>query len=349
MKKAETFSKIASLLLAAVLITGIAAGCGKTEEPSSLDLSSASLDSFPVSSEPDVEVDPDNYIVWQVYDDSYADIWQKKINTLLKEKGADYTVKIEAYDSIFGASEEKSTIEILKEMKDSGTQADVISIRAERQASLLDPNSGEFIFEHEEPYQDAVAESILLSLDDYLETPAGQQLTDAIHPVDLERSKINGSSYGISQTLRQVRALFFNKEYLDKYHIKTEDLSPNIFENEELLQMIKEEEKGAVPPYVRMRLTYQVLGPRIWNVLGDGPFSYQSQTDSFVNVFETETCKELYRQLYALKDKNLAIEGVDGKGFDDFFVTEGIVSTDQVFETTYTFLDSNDQEVQKKL
>lgn len=338
----NTLKKLRSICVACFTLVFVAAsitGCDQNNQNDPTPSSSSA------SSQASVDLDPDNTIVWQVYDDSYAAIWQTQINALLKEKGASYTVKIEAYQSMFGESKEETASELLAELKQAGKQADVLSLPATSRYWVPIEGTDEFTYAYQSPYTEAIAAGLLDPLDGYLDSAQGKQIVEAVHPVDLKRAAVDGKVYGISQHLRQVSAVYYNKEYLEKYNIDPASLSADLFKNEEVLRQVWEGEGKQLPVYVHDESAPTTLG--MWSVSPCQPLGYDADTGEFVSLFDTERCYEFYKKLYALKDKGLAQHRADG--FDDFFAVGGTAHTDEVYETTYTFVDTNKNEVQKEV
>lgn len=285
-----------------------------------------------MGNEPDV-------VVWKVPYEEYADIWQEPLCRLLEEKGVPYTVRVEAYGSIEEDPEE-SAADILAGIRDNGVQADVITVPP-MSFGVDSEFEGEFAFAYEFPYQEAVSKGLLLPLDDYLASDNGSALTAAIHARDLARSKIDGSVYGLSQNIRMINATAYNKEYLEKYNIDASGLSSDIFDNQEILELVQDGEDGAFAPYIYNADLLSMSGN--WVVSPSSILTYTSD-GQFVNGVETEEFGNLLAALKELTDRDLA--AAPAGGYDDIFAVYTTAYTDEVFETTYTYTNSGDEEVE---
>lgn len=270
-------------------------------------------------------------IVWKVCHEEYAEIWQKPLNKLLKEKGVSYTVKIQPYYDLIEEQEETAA-QRLRNMKQSNEQADVITVFP---TEILD-FEGNYIY----TYRVVSKEGLLLSLDDYLNKAEGKRILEMIPANDLERMKINGKTYGLSVVMPSVVAVGYNKKYLEKYEISVEDLSDDIFENADILEDIRLREEGNVIPYMADSQGVERLCMN--RIFPSEVLSYKK--GEFVNVFETDEIKEYFYQMNELKEKDL-VQFIDKNDGSEFFSISYPVSNDEIIETTYVSFDGAGQEI----
>ncbi len=268
-------------------------------------------------------------VVWQVYDDSLAEIWEEPLNELLASKGASYQVKIEAYGNILeGAAD--TYVSLLTALKDESSQADLISLPP---AMIEDTGTG---YQYQFPYSDAAAAGLLAPLDEYMETAEGERIAQCIHPNDLSGSVINGTRYGLAQHMRAVTATVYNKDYLEKYKIDSSDLSADLAASQDMIQMVTGRETGEV--------YYISDGIRdssgCWMINASLALAFNPEDYSMQNMFATEAMAEYFEKLYELQETGLAISG--NADTADFFARTDYVYNNEVYETTYTYKDVSD-------
>lgn len=106
------------------------------------------------------------------------------------------------------------------------------------------------------PYLDGVRRGGFVELTDLLKK-YGPELSDTIPDYLWEAARIDGGIYAIPvyQAMTMCRAIYFNKEYVDKYNFDTskvkklEDIRP-------FLEQIRDNEKGNIFPMARPSVTY---------------------------------------------------------------------------------------------
>lgn len=238
----------------------------------------------------------ENSLVWVVDNANLAGRLEEPLNKLLKEKGVSYTVSIEG-----GAAEDyerqEHYVEMLKEMKNTGKNADVIYMPM----SYVEGND----------YVSAVREGLLSPLD--LEEKENY-LTEILGEFALESVKVDGIPYGLRGLPKYHNfGLGFSKYYIEKQAISMDALSGNLLENQDLYRKIAEDEELETPlvywTLTEERLGYEFLYPSC--VAG---FSYD-QGGEIVNVFEQKDVKEYLEALKGFRDEGL-ISFVNIDGFD---------------------------------
>lgn len=262
-------------------------------------------------------------LVWKITVPEFIDIWQKPLNRLLKEKGASYRVKIEAYDTAMEGPDENAADQ-LEQIKQDGGQVDVIAV----------PNVAG-------AYTQMADRGLLFCLDDFLESEKGDGIRNAVPARDLARCKYNGATYGISAHLRTVGAVAYDKALLKKYGIDVSELSPDIFENEAILQRIKDGEGGKVIPYAYNEGILYGLG--MWKVDPVECLAY-TKDGKAVNLFETNELREKLFRLKELKDKGLLCilaEGAPGT----YFAREEMAHREDPFAICSSYNTGDGQEL----
>jgi ABC-type glycerol-3-phosphate transport system substrate-binding protein len=257
-------------------------------------------------------------VVWKIYTSDFISIWQEPLNQLLAEKGAAYMVKIEYCES--NSEDKESFVDTLERMKNNNEQADVIAI----------PDT---------IYPTISSKGFLTPLDDFLMNGQGIEIVNALPVRDLARSKYKGVTYGVSAHIRPVGAIAYNKEYLEKYEINVEMLSTDIFENDEVLQIIKNGEGGNVTPYAYNDNILDSLG--MWRSLMLTPIDTaeciaRTEQGATVNLFETPELKEFIYKLTDYKDKGL-LSFPSENGYGRFFAIDTSVHRDDVFESNFVY------------
>jgi hypothetical protein len=139
--------------------------------------------------------------------------------------------------------------------------------------------------------------------------------------------------------VRTVGATAYNKAYLEKYNIDVERLSPDIFDNEMVLQTIKIGEGDNTTPYLYCDNVLDSLG--MWRSLGLLPIdtaeciAHTPQGET-VNLFETLQLRETLFKLKRFKDAGL-IDFVLEKGYGNFFAMDTSAQREDLFESTFVY------------
>lgn len=237
-----------------------------------------------------------------------ADIWQESLNAILKEKGAEYTVQIKPLGlketTAQGTADvSENTVNITEELealKDAEEQTDLISIRAPEMYGDL---KGYYLV-----YSECAGRGLLKPLDSLLESEQGQAIKAAVTQTDLDRAKIEGQIYGLSAVLPPIGYTAYSTEQMQKYKITEEELLTPIFENEALIEKVRdlsgEAPYGILSGDVRYELGLWLVEPTETMVLGkDGVF---------VSIAETPEFRERLELLLDWKEKGLLqiIEGL---------------------------------------
>lgn len=273
----------------------------------------------------------DETLVWKVaapegteeYMEEVTSIWQQAVNVLLREKGADYSVRIEALS--YG----DSVADVLESLRDSGEQTDVIS--------LLPATQEEDLIGYYLAYPECAKRNLLLSLDEMLDTEKGERLHSAIPERDFERAKVNGVTYGLSAVLPSMQAVLYSTEQMEKYGVDAEELDGSIFEKEELLQKIKnltgEAPYGVATGDVRRKLGLWIVEPTDNVVL--------NKEGSFVNVTETQEFRDYLAKLADWKEKGLVeILGSSAESREEMIFAQDLTTdvnySDEPYQATLT-------------
>ncbi len=226
--------------------------------------------------------------------DSLLVLWENGLNQILKEKGADYTVSIEPFST--DDAENRKAVRVadeLKKLKDEKEQTDLITLRSATQYPDL---AGCHLV-----YPACAEEGLLLPLDSLLASEKGSSLKEAIPEKDLERAKLNGTTYGLSALHPTIDATAYSIEQMEELGITKEELQGSIFEKEDLLRRVKEE-TGKIPYYANAyRIRYK-LG--LW-VVSPSENLVMNQEGRFVNVTETKEFKEYLTRFVEWKEKGL--------------------------------------------
>lgn len=263
----------------------------------------------------------ENTVIWKIYFSDYIEIWQAPLNRLLAEKGAPYRVKIEAYHEV-GEDSPEDAADTLEKMKQTNEQADVVAVPDSIYTTMAD-------------------RGLLLPLDDFLESEQGTEIVNVLPARDLARCRYDGVTYGVSAHLRTVGAIAYDKRLLEKYDIDVSELSSDIFENEAVLQRVKDGEQGKVIPYAYNDEILYELG--MWKVNPVECLAY-TQAGEAVNIFETEELKEMLFKLKDFKDKGL-LGFVSESGFGPFFAISEIAHREDPFENNFSYVNKEGQEV----
>lgn len=275
-------------------------------------------------------------VVWQIYDESqglggrFTDIWQASLDRLLVEKGAPYKVKIEVYYESIEDAERFSPAQLLENIKSENQQADVIAIPS---TMIGWDENGNLLYDYYS-YQEMIRQELLEPLDDMLKTEKGAKIREALTRMELKRSQVNGVTYGISQHMRIFNAVAYRKDLLEKYGIKQEELSDDIFENDDILKVVRDGEEEKVVPYVTDMGDLRRLG--IW-IIDECEMLACNQEGTFVNVFESDELKKYLNQKKGLLEQRLT--NIHNQSSGDFFAIASYAETDQIYETVYKVYD----------
>ena len=238
------------------------------------------------------EGNPDG-LVWVVDSTAFAGYIQEDVNRLLKEKGRTYTVKIIAIDPW-----KMDYMVELKNLMENGQQVDIAYIAG---------------FEGQDNYYDLVRNGMAESLDTYLQSEAGRPLKDAIEPKRWEMLKVDGHIFGVSNYFINTSIGYvYNKSLLEKHNIDPKTLKADIFQNEEAIQKIFEEDRA---PIALWAVNEKLLG---YAFLSDSPligYSFDDREGKAVSVFEQPDVREFLWRMKHFKDNgyivSLNIEGFD--------------------------------------
>ena len=263
----------------------------------------------PLESETNMEGSPDagnpDGLVWVVSNASFAGYMQKDVNRILQEKGRSYTVKIIAIDQegmepseIGMEPSEIDYVAVLRNMMDNGVQVDIANIPG---------------FAGQDNYYSLVRGGMVEPLDTYLQSEAGKSLKNAIEPNRWEMLKVDGHIFGVTNDfLNTSIGYVYNKSLLEKHNIDPGTLKADIFQNEEAIRKIFEED-GA--PIALWAVNEQLLG---YAFLLDSPlvgYSFEDREGKAVSVFEQPDVRAFLKQMKHFKDKgyivSLNIEGFD--------------------------------------
>ncbi|MGI6114364.1 MAG: DUF3502 domain-containing protein, partial [Mahellales bacterium] len=273
--------------------------------------------------------DPD-IVVWAFnppwglpyYGEAYVDIWEEPLNKLLKEKDAPYRVKIQPYYSYYVretgdiidqetgeiADNNETAVDVLEEYKDQGKQIDVITVPARSITIGEKPNIS--------PYVRTVEKGLLKPLDEYLQSDSLKGINKAVHPRDIERSRVNDFVYGISSILRGVSAISYDQSLLKEKSVDVSQLSADIFENEWLLDEIKSKE-GVVPYLLYSGEISGRLG--LWGIT-EYPLIVLGEDGEWICALETEVYKQHYLNILEWKDKGLIRLSIEIENLEDYLV-----------------------------
>lgn len=290
------------------------------------------------------EKENENVIVWQIYEGggglgrTFQEMWQEPLNKLLEDKSVPYDVKIEVYYDTMNDNEQLSPDQALEKLKSEDRQADVISVPTGMSGY---DDKGNIYYDYS-PYTEMAGKKLLEPLDDMLETEKGVKIKSALTELEPIRSQVNGVTYGISQHMPLFNAVTYRKDLLRKYGINQEALSEDIFENADILKMIRDGEGGNIVPYVTYMDALNRLG--FWLIDECEAVGYHPE-GMFVNAFETEELKNYLIQMKSFQDQNLM--NADLKNIGEFFAMESVTDTDQIYETVYKFSKPGEEKEHK--
>lgn len=232
---------------------------------------------------------------WEEDLDLLEENWEEEINRILEKEKKAYQVDVKfVYDmqDIDGMSGVKQ----LEKLSQEKEVTDVISVMS----NTVSVGSGEFKIDM--PYMTCVTNDILLPLDQWLSSDSAVELKKAVPQADLENAKVDGITYGISAVQPQVDSIAYSVEVLDQCGISKDDLSVNIFENEDILLKVKEM-TGKIPYMIYSSAdAYNYLGN--WRFFHPEVLQYDLN-GQFVNVMETEEYLNIMKRFYDWKKKGL--------------------------------------------
>ena len=221
--------------------------------------------------------------------------WQNEVNAVLRDKGAGYSVRIEAFGGESeGAEEAVQTADELENLKKSGAQTDLISLTP---AMLYYPELKGYHL----VYPACAGKGLLMPLDELLKGEKGGELREVIPSKDLERAKIDGTTYGVSTVLPVTGAALYSKEQMKKYDVTAEELKGSVFDKESLLMKIRDL-SGEAPYGIHSGDVRQELG--LW-ILEPTENVALNREGTFVNVTETDEFKEYLERLVDWNKKGL--------------------------------------------
>ncbi len=221
--------------------------------------------------------------------------WQNEVNAVLRDKGAGYSVRIEAFGGESEESEESvQTADELENLKESGAQTDLISLTP---AMLYYPELKGYHL----VYPACAGKGLLMPLDELLKGEKGGELREVIPSKDLERAKIDGTTYGVSTVLPVTGAALYSKEQMKKYDVTAEELKGSVFDKESLLMKIRDL-SGEAPYGIHSGDVRQELG--LW-ILEPTENVALNREGTFVNVTETDEFKEYLERLVDWNKKGL--------------------------------------------
>ena len=128
------------------------------------------------------------------------------------------------------------------------------------------------------------------------------RLKENVTGPELKRLQVDGVTYGIAQHMRTFNSVIYRKDLLQKYGIGIEELSDDIFENEDILKMVCDGENGKIVPYVTDMGVLNRLG--FW-VIDECELLVYGRNGKFMNAFETEELRNYLSQMKHLWDQNL--------------------------------------------
>lgn len=252
------FKRIAALILAAVLTAGVAGGCGKKETSGTQDTVTLKM-YYPVGG----TVDDFDQVREQV--NQYV---KEKINVEIEFETPDVSTYYTNYALKFQASE----------------PVDIMWVNG----SMLLANLRTKAFRE---------------LDDLIAQHGGG-IQEALSPDLLEGAKINGKLYAIPVNKEYAigYAMYYDKALVDKYGLDV--ANANTYEEvEKILQTIQKNEPGITPFFMSKssdapkfdidgisNTKYEAIG-------GVNYIVYDTETDSFVNMYETEYYKKRFAYL----------------------------------------------------
>ena len=290
--------KLTSFFIVAIAL--LLSACGQAPDKSA--------EQFSTQAEVPTEETPaeigENTLVWRVrlplganegdQFDNVADIWQDSLNTLLAEKGADYTVEIKPLGITEGFREDMiNTTDELEALKAADEPTDIISIRSSDVNGELEG--------YELMYPNCAERGLLLPLEPLLEGERGNAIKEAVTQVDLDRCRTNGHIYGLFAVLPPTGYTAYSAEQMKKYNITEDELMVPIFENEALMQKIRDL-SGEAPYGILSGDCQHELG--LWLINPTEAVAF-GRDGVFVNVTETPEFRERLAKLADWKEKGL--------------------------------------------
>jgi len=296
--------KTTALLCCMILLISGTTGCTRGKEAAKTDRKKESKTEIvwrvhlPIS-EKDKEIIPDK------------ESWSKQIDKILEKENKNYKVEVAFFYDPDDGEPADLPLKFLKECRDKGSKTDVITVLSGRTNMADIKNSISM-------YPSCAENDIFLPLDEILSSTKGDKVRAVIPKTDLDYSKINNITYGLSATQPTYMGTAYSKDILDQCNIQKEELSQNIFENEEILKKVKT--ITGIAPY-RIYSAYfvpEILGYWIQQpcqTLGYGP------DHEFINVTETEEYKQYMNKLFNWKKSGLLDticdkeNGIEGTAF----------------------------------
>lgn len=172
-----------------------------------------------------------NELVWIT--NKYAPIdtdLVNKLNSLLKEKGYNFSV---SFNKIEDESESESHLATILKIKNSGQQADLIYSGLDRADKAVNN------------YYDFVKNGIYTDLTQMLSTESGRKLKASVDDKFWKGVTVNGKIYGVrvQGNVATPAGWGFNKEIVDKYHLDISNPSADLWDYEDMLKKVYEGEK----------------------------------------------------------------------------------------------------------
>lgn len=202
---------------------------------------------------------------------------QEKINEYTAEK-IGVTVDIKSVD--FGDYNQK-----LQVVSSSGEPYDLAFTAAWANDYLVNARKGSF-----------------LAIDEYLATPEGQELYEAIDERFWEGAKVGDETYGVptQKEISSAPMWVFTKEYVDKYNIPYEEIH-TLEDLEPWLQKIKDNEPGVTPLYVSRDFSTpssfdQLLEPLGVALNSEGELQVENLYETPEKIKALETMRDWYKK-----------------------------------------------------
>lgn len=155
-------------------------------------------------------------------------------------------------------------------------------------------------------YIELIDDGRLAPLDTYLSLDS-KILSSYIYPAFLEAAKINGATYGIpvNGPIGSVEYIIFNKELLDKYGYKAEDMT-TLEALEPYLNTIKANEPGVIPlGGAGMHLGYDAYGSE-YGTTGI-PASDGIVSEEIISIYDQPDVKAHYQKINEYQKRGLLV------------------------------------------
>jgi len=172
-----------------------------------------------------------NELVWIT--NKYAPIdtdLVNKLNSLLKEKGYNFSVSFKKIEDNW---ESDSLLPTIMELKNSGQQVDLIYSGLDSADKTINN------------YYDFVKNGIYTDLTQMLSTESGRAVKNAIDDKFWKGITVNGKIYGVrvQGNVATPAGWGFNKEIVNKYHLDISNPSADLWDYEDMLKKVYEGEK----------------------------------------------------------------------------------------------------------